>query len=469
MILAQKQPRFSPAEIAVNEPIIHPDRSLPYPCLRMSSITFEIIVVLLLIFANGIFVVSEMSIVSARKTRLQELAERGDKKAKAALDLANSPNRFLSTVQVGITLIGILTGAFGGATIARSLSGVLEPIPVVGRYSQAIALGAVVFTITYLTLIVGELVPKRLALNSPERIAAAIARPMGLLSAIAYPLVHLLSSSTDAVLSLLGVTQGSGDPLVTEEEIKVMVRQGAEAGMFEAAEQDMVERVFHLGDQQVSGLMTPRLEIVWLDINDSAETNHRKMIENGHSRYPVCNDTLDNVLGVVHVTDLLARSLSGQPLELVSTLREALFIPESTSALKVLELFKQSSTHIALVVDEYGVVQGVVTLNDVMEVVIGDIPFADHDFESPAVQREDGSWLLDGMLPVEKLKEIFELEDLPGEDRGNYQTLGGFVITQLGRIPAAADHFEWGGFRFEVMDMDGKRIDKMLVVPLSGE
>lgn len=435
----------------------------------MSSVAFEILIVLLLILANGVFVISEMSVVSARKTRLLELAERGDRHARAALELANSPNRFLSTVQIGITLIGILTGAFGGAAVSTSLAAWIAQVPGLAQYSRAIAFSVVVLIITYLSLIIGELVPKRLALNSPERIAAAIAAPMRWLSAIAYPLVHLLSISTEAVLSLLGVRHTAEESLVTEEEIKVMVRQGAEAGMFEAAEQDMVERVFHLGDQQVGALMTPRLEIVWLDLNDSEEINRHKIIENGHSRYPVCQETLDNVLGVAHVTDLFSRSLSNQPFDIAGNLREPLFIPESSTALKVLELFKQSSTHIALVVDEYGVVQGVVTLNDIMEVVIGDVPFADHDFEAPAVQRDDGSWLMDGMLPIDKLKEIFDIEELPGEERGNFQTLGGFVITRLGRIPSAADHFEWGGFRFEVMDMDGNRIDKMLVVPMPHE
>jgi putative hemolysin len=431
----------------------------------MSSITFEILVILILIIANGVFAMSEMAVVSARKARLQEIAERGDVKARAALELANSPNRFLSTVQVGITLIGIMAGAFGGATLSTKLAGAIDQIPLLAPYSQAIGFGVVVLTITYLSLIVGELVPKRLALKSPEKIAANIAVPMRWVSAIAYPVVHLLTTSTEAVLRLLGANEPSDEPLVTEEEIKVLVRQGAEAGTFEAAEQDMVERVFRLGDQRVSSLMTPRLDIVWLDLNDSAEMNRQKMIESRHSRFPVCQDTADNVLGVAHVTDMLVQSLSGQPLDLPAILRQPLFIPEGTHALKVLELFKQFSTHIALVVDEYGVLQGVVTLNDVMEVIIGDVPFADQPHESPAIQREDGSWLLDGMLPIDKFKEILTIEELPGEERGNYQTLGGFVITQLGRIPTSTDHFEWEGVRFEVMDMDGNRVDKVMVVP----
>ncbi|MDX2214063.1 MAG: hemolysin family protein [Oculatellaceae cyanobacterium bins.114] len=430
----------------------------------MSSAVLEILVVLILIVANGVFAMSEMSIVSARKTRLQELAERGDAKARAALDLANSPNRFLSTVQVGITLIGILAGAFGGATLSEKLAVLIRQVPFLAQYSQAISLVIVVLIITYLSLIVGELVPKRLAMSNPEKIASFIALPMGGIAAIAYPIVHLLSISTDAVLNLLGVRHAPDTQLVTEEEIKVLVRQGTEAGMFEVAEQDMVERVFHLGDQHVSALMTPRLDIVWLDVNDALDINRQKMVESRHGRFPVCQDTLDNILGVLHVTDVFVRSLVGEPLDLITDLRQPLFVPESTRALKVLELFKQSGTHMALIVDEYGVTQGIVTLNDVMEVIIGDIPFADQPQESPAIQREDGSWLLDGMLPIDKFRELFELED--PEERSSYQTLGGFVINQLGRIPTSSDYFEWEGFRFEVMDMDGNRVDKMLVMPL---
>ena len=425
----------------------------------------ELIVLLLLIAANGVFAMSEMAVVSARKTRLVELAERGDPKARAALKLANSPDQFLSTVQIGITLIGILAGAFGGATLSTTIASAINRVPQLAPYSQAIAFGLVVLLTTYLSLILGELVPKRLALNNPERIAATIAAPMQGAASFAYPVVRLLTASTNIVLTLFGANRPSDAPLVTEEEIKVMVRQGTEAGTFEVAEQDMVERVFRLADQRVSALMTPRLDIVWLDLNDPAEINRHKMMESRHSRFPVCQDNLDTVLGVVHVTDLLTRSLAGESFDLTTMLRQPLYIPEGTHALKVLELFKQSSTHIALIVDEYGVLQGVVTLNDVMEVIIGDVPFADRPHESPAVQREDGSWLLDGMLPIDKLKEIFELEELPGEERGNYQTLGGFIVTQLGRIPAAADHFNWENVRFEVVDMDGNRVDKVLVVP----
>ncbi len=408
---------------------------------------------------------SEMAVVSARKVRLQQLANQGDAKARAALKLAESPNNFLSTVQVGISLIGILTGAFGGATIANRLAVYVKLIPVLAPYSEPVSFGIVVLIITYLSLIIGELVPKRLALNNPERIAAFVAIPMRALAAIASPAVHLLSASTELVLRILGITP-SEEPQVTEEEIKILIEQGTEAGTFEEAEQAMVERVFRLGDRPVSSFMTPRPDIIWLDLEDTPEENRQKMTENGYSRYPVCQGGLDNVLGIIPVTDLLARSFRGESLDLTVGLRQPVFVPESTRGLKVLELFKQTITHMAIVVDEYGVIQGLVTLNDIMSEIVGDVPAGPGEDEPQAVQREDGSWLLDGMLPVDEFFELFEMEEWESDERGSYQTLGGFVITHLGRIPAAADHFEWEGMRIEVMDMDGNRVDKVLVVPM---
>ncbi|MCX7594380.1 MAG: hemolysin family protein [Fischerella sp.] len=428
------------------------------------SPTLEILIILLLILANSVFVMSELAIVSARKVRLQQLAERGDGKARVALELASSPNKFLATVQIGITLLGILSGAFAESTIVRRLEPILALVPWLMPYADAIATVIAVLIITYITLVVGELVPKRVALNHPEPIASIVAIPMRFLATIASPIVSLLSISTEAVLRVLGI-RPSTEPQVTEEEIRVLIEQGTEEGTFEEAEQDMVERVFRLSDRPVSSFMTPRPDIVWLDLEDSVAENRQKVIESGYSRYPVCQGGLDNVLGVIPVTDLLARSLCGEELDLTVGLRQPVFVPESTRGLKVLELFKQTVTHMALVVDEYGVIQGLVTLNDVMIEIVGDVPTAD-ELENPqAVQREDGSWLLDGMLSVEEFFELFDLEEYLRDHQGNYQTLGGFVITHLGRIPAAADHFEWQGMRFEVMDMDGNRVDKVLVVP----
>lgn len=431
----------------------------------MNSVTVEIVVVLLLILANGVFAMSEIAIVSARKARLQQWANQGDQKAGVALELANAPNRFLSTVQVGITLIGIFAGAFGGATLASKLETQLVRFPILEPYRAAIALLLVVVTITYLSLILGELVPKRVGLNNPEKIAARVAIPMRMLAKIGAPVVHLLSASTDLVLRILGA-EPSNEPQVTEEEIKLLLEQGTEAGTFEQEEQAMVERVLRLDERRVSSLMTPRPDLVWLNLDDSAEENRHKIVNSTHTRFPVCQNVLDNVLGVIQINDLLARALTGHPIDLTASLRQPLFVPENTKALKVLELFKQTGTHIALAVDEYGVIQGLVTLNDILEAIVGDLPSVHEPDDPQAIQREDGSWLLDGMLSVEKFREVFNLPELPGEQRGNYHTLGGFVITHLGRIPIAADHFEWNGLRFEVMDMDGNRVDKVLVMPV---
>ncbi len=428
------------------------------------SPTIEILLILFLILANGLFVMSELAIVSSRKARLQQLANQGDAKARVALELASSPNQFLGTVQIGITLLTIMSGAVGEETIARRLSPVLSLIPFPDNYKVQLGQGIAILIITYLTLILGELVPKRLALNNPESIASVLSIPMQMLATFGSPIVYLLSISTEAVLRILGI-RPSTEPQVTEEEIRVLIEQGTEEGTFEEAEQDMVERVFRLGDRPASSFMTPRPDIVWLDLEDTSQENRKKIIDSGYSRYPVCQGGLDNVLGVIRVTDLLARSFSGEELDLTVGLLQPTYVPESTRGLKVLELFKQTVTHMALVVDEYGVIQGLVTLNDVMIEIVGDVPSIDDQEDPQIVQREDGSWLLDGMLSVEEFFDLFDIEHLPPEIRGSYQTLGGFVMSHLGRIPTAADHFEWQGMRLEVVDMDGNRVDKVLVMP----
>lgn len=428
------------------------------------SLSTEILIILLLIVSNGFLVMSEMAIVSSRKVRLQQMATR-DHKAQLALSLANAPNQFLPTVQIGITLLSIVSGAFGESTISRTVRPILASIPILRPFADLISSVAAVLIITYLTLIIGELVPKRIALNSPEPIAATVSMPMRLLSIITAPFVHFLGASTQLVVRVLGI-RPSTEPEVTEEEIKVLIEQGTEAGTFEEAEQDMVQRVFRLGDRPVSALMTPRPEIVWLNIEDSVEVNRQKIIHSQHSRFPVCQKELDNVLGVLPVNDILSRCLNSQPLDLSASLRRPLFVPESTRGLKVLEMFKQSGTHIVFVVDEYGVIQGLVTLNDILVEIVGDIPSASHADEPVAVQRDDGSWLIDGMLSVDEFLEMFEIEELSPEERGSYNTMGGLVMANLGRIPTATDKFEWQGFSFEVIDMDGNRVDKILVMPI---
>ncbi len=429
-------------------------------------VLLEFLIIFLLVLANGVFAMSEIAIVSARRARLQHLASRGDRRAEAALSLAEAPNRFLSTVQVGISLIGIVAGVFGGATFSETLAISLKQVYFLAPYADAIALVIVVMGITYLSLVIGELVPKRLALHHPEQIAMFVARPMLCLESLASPVVSFLSASTEVILRLFGIESSQAEPSISEEEIKVMIQQATKAGTFEEVEQEMVERVLRLGDMRVSALMTPRPDIIWLDLEDTAEENYRKLVENPHTRFPVCQGGLDHLLGVVQVNDLLTRGLTGQTLELTSVLRQPVYVPESTRGLKVMELFKQASTHIALVVDEYGVIQGLVTLNDILEAIIGDIPSIGTPEEPEAVQREDGSWLLDGMMAIDDFRELFLLPELPGEQRGNFHTLGGFVITHLGRIPATADYFEWDNFRFEVADMDGNRVDKVLMIPL---
>ena len=427
----------------------------------MSGIGLQALIIVVLILVNGLFAMAEIAVVSSRKSRLQQRVEDGDARAARALELAEHPNRFLSTVQIGISLVGIFAGAFGGATIAGKLDVYLERFPGLAPYSEAIALGIVVLAITYLSLVVGELVPKRIALTHPERIAAAVAGPMHLLSRAASPMVTLLSVSTDGLLSLLGIRK-SDEPPVTEDEIAALIEQGTEAGVFEEEEQELVERVFWLGDQRAVSLMTPRHKIVWLDLTDPIEVNQEKMIHHRFARFLVCNGSVDQVVGMVQVTDLWAHLLVGDPLDLERSLRKPLFVPESTRALRLLEMFRESGVHLAVVLDEYGGTEGLVTLNDVLEEISGDLTAST---EPRVVQRQDGSWLVDASLPMDEFWEALRLEERRDEPRTDYHTLGGFVFTQLGRLPATGDWFDSVGLRFEVVDMDGNRVDKVLVGP----
>lgn len=424
----------------------------------------EIIIIILLIMANGIFALSEIAVVSSRKARLQQMGEEGSSGAKTALDLANEPTPFLSTIQIGITLVGTLAGAFGGATIAEDLALWMEGIPTLASHSQIFSIGIVVAGITYLTLVLGELVPKRVALSNPEKIASVVASPMRLLSRIAAPLVFVLSGSTNLAIKLLGI-KPNNEPPVTEEEIKILIDLGTGAGVFEEAEKDMVERVFRLGDRRVATFMTPRSKIVWLEVDDTPEAIQEKISGRPYSLFPVCEDDLDNVIGVVQAKDLLSYADKIDEFDLSGAALPPLFVPESMRGLKVLERFKETGIHLAIVVDEYGAVQGVVALTDILEAIVGDIPDIEELTEPSIRQREDGSWLIDGMLPIEEFKEAFGIEKMPEEEGGLYQTLGGFVTKQFERIPSSGDHFDWGDLRFEVVDMDYNRVDKLLVVP----
>ena len=426
----------------------------------------EFLFLLLLILVNGIFAMSETAVVSSRKARLQQWVDEGKSGAGVALELAMEPGHFLAAIQVGITLVGILCGAFGEATVASSLAGRVARVPVLAPYAATIALAVVVSAITILSVILGELVPKRIALRNPEGIAVTVARPMRLLSNVAYPVVRFLSILTESVLKLLGLRPTQALP-VTEEEIKVMMEQGAEAGVFEKEEQQLVSNVFRLDQQRVGSIMTPRVDIVYLDVEDSFDDTRCKIQGSLYSVLPVCRGGFVNVLGIVHAKDLLTRSLSGESLDLLVSLKPPLYVPETSTAMKLLEMFKKSGRHVAFVVDEYGDVQGLVTVNDVLESIVGDIPTEGEPQELLAIRREDGSWLLDGMLPIDKFRDLFPDVELPEEEAGSYHTLSGFVLMRLGRIPAAADHFEWRGWRFEVVDMDANRIDKVLAAPSS--
>ncbi|MEI6065174.1 MAG: hemolysin family protein [Pseudanabaena sp. ELA748] len=429
----------------------------------MSSLAFEVLLIILLIIANGVFSMSELAIVSARKVRLEQWAKEGNAKARAALRLIASPNNFLSTVQIGITLIGILSGALGGATVAQTLRKSLdETIPLVKPYSETLSFTIVVGIITYLSLVVGELVPKRFAMSNAEKIACAVAPPMRFLSKIGTPVVYLLSVSTESLLSILGI-QANEESQVTEEEIKVMIAQGAESGMFEEAEHDMVERVFRLGDRPIKSLMTPRTEIDWLDLDAPFEETQREVLASGHSRFPVARENLDDCVGIVEIKEFLNASLNGQQIDLVRVSSPPLYVAETASALSVLEQFKQSGDRVAMVTDEYGGVEGLVTLTDLLEAIVGDLPSSDRQGDPDAMQREDGSWLIDGMISSDRIKEILEIEELPYEKEHNYHTLGGLMMTYLRHIPMVGEHFTWERIRFEVVDMDGNRVDKVLV------
>ncbi|MGC9966346.1 MAG: hemolysin family protein [Syntrophobacteraceae bacterium] len=422
-----------------------------------------LVIVLLLLLTNGLLAMSELAVVSSSKTRLQSRAEEGDANARAALDLASNPSRFLATVQIGITLIGVLSGAFGGAGLAGRLAQPLSSLPYLGRFSESISMAVVIGFIAYLSLL-AELVPKRIAVSSPEGIASAIAKPMARLAAIGSPVIHALGLSTDLVLRLFRFKQVKRPP-VTEEEIRLLIGQATVAGVFEEAEQDMVERVFRLGDRRVGAMMTPRNKLVWLEINDPAEKTRRKIARSRYSRFPV-RQKPGNIQGIVHVRDIAVRCLSGKPLDLKASIHKPIFVHENARALRVLELFKESGLQMALVVDEYGTVEGIITLTDILEGIVGDIPSEEVIDEPQIVRLQDGEWSVEGMLPIDELKYFLHLRKLPGERTGLFRTLGGFTMSQLKRVPAVSDRFECCGHSFEVVEMEGRRVRKVLVKKL---
>ncbi|RPJ58341.1 MAG: HlyC/CorC family transporter [Acidobacteria bacterium] len=424
------------------------------------SIGVEIAIIVLLALVNGVLAMSEIAYVSASRTRLQIQSRKGDKKAAAALQLMHSPTRLLSTVQVGITLIGIMAGAFGGATLAEEFGLWLAGFPSIAEYADLFAFLLVVSAITYLSLVLGELVPKRVAMLNPEGIAAAMSRPMKAVAALAAPAVRFLTFSTELLLKILRIPPRP-ERVATEDEIKLMIEQGTRAGVFLPSEQEIVLNVFRFADRRVSALMTPRPDVVWIDKDASAEELREVIAAHPHNRFPICEGGLDQVLGIARAKDLLTGCLSGAPLNLVAHLRKPLFVPESNPALRMLELFKQTGMHVALVVDEYGQVEGLVTHHDIMEAIVGDIRSVDLHEEKEIVRLEDGSYLLDGALAADEFRSLVDID--PEIEEAYYDTVAGFVLEQLGRIPSTGEHFEWRGWKFEIVDMDDRRIDKVRV------
>jgi len=432
------------------------------------NILGEILFIVLLLVANGVFAMAEIAVVSSRKARLKKLADDGSAGARVALALTQHPERFLATVQIGITLVGVLAGAFGGATLSGQLEAVIAKVPALRPYAAVIAISVVVGAITYCSLVIGELVPKRIALSNPEGRAMLVARPMTSLSRLAAPAVWFLTVSTNVVLKVLGLAK-EVEPPPSEEEVSHLIEQGTTAGVFHQAERAMVEGVLRLDDRPVTGIMTRRTRIVWLNIGDSDEANWGKIATSGHSHFPVYEGTRDNVIGMVSVKALWATVAAGLSSSLRAQLAPPLFVPSTINAAQLLESFKKSGIHIALVTDEYGSVQGLVSLIDVMEAIVGDLPEPGDHQPPGAVQREDGSWLIDGSMRIENLRDRFAMPSLPGEEDGDFETLGGFVIDRFGHIPQAGEYFDWNDWRFEVVDMDRYRVDKVLLsqVPAS--
>lgn len=431
----------------------------PLPLPRM-----DILIILLLILVNGLFAMSEISIVSSRRVRLQQMAEEGDKGAGVALAMVEHPTRFLSTVQVGITLISIVIGAFGEAAITEHLVPVFQRVPLLAAHARGLATVAMVILLTYVSLVVGELVPKRIGMQAPESIASAMSPLMRGVAWGARPVVVLLTVSTDFFLRLFGM-HGRRDTPVTEEEIKVLVAEGTEAGVFDKSEQDLIENVLRLEDWQLAQVMTTRADMVFLDLQGPPDEQRMVIMNARHGYLPVCRGGLSDVVGVVAMHDLLAQLLRGEELDVEGALRRPVFVPLSISPLSLLETFKQRRERFALVVDEYGGVQGLVTANDVMDPLVGEMEAEDESLIDPdIVEREDGSWLLDGALPMERFKLLFPLETAELEEGGrDFQTLAGFVLFLRGHLPETGEHFEWHGLYIEVVDMDRRRIDKLLV------
>jgi len=418
----------------------------------------DIIILGFLILLNGLFSMSEIALVSARKARLESQAERGDKKARLALEMSNHPETFLSSVQIGITLISIITGVYSGEKFSRDLQPVVERVELFRPYADAISTTLIVIVVTFVSIIFGELIPKRIGLLRSEKIAKNVAGPMRFFARLFHPVVWLLSKTSNLFFRIFNIRRMKEDA-VTEEEIKTLIVEGAEAGTIDEAEQEIIERVFHLGDRNITSLMTHRSDIIWFSLDDNEDKIKEKILQEPHSSYPICDETIDNIKGVVSIKDLY---VAPDTTLFRDIMKPALFIPENNSPYQVLEKFKESKIHSAFIVDEYGSILGLLTLNDILEAIVGDMPQPDVS-EYEIRKREDGSYLVDGQIPFYDFLTRFEKTEWMNEGEHDFDTLAGFILHELERIPKPGDRLDWKGFKIEVMDMDGHRIDKLLV------
>lgn len=432
----------------------------------MRIILTESLIILGLLLLNGIFAMSEIAVVTSRRARLERQASDGSRGARQALTLVDEPTRFLSTVQIGITLIGVLAGAFGGATIAEEIDARMELVPALAPFSEALSLGIVVVVVSFFSLVVGELVPKRIAMQSPERIAASVAIPMQWIARLAAPLVDLLSFTTRSILRLLGVTEVKGTR-VTEDEIRAVIAEGRQSGAVLVAEHEMLEGVFRLGERVVRDLMIPRPDVDWVDVDGGLSELQLRLTRPRSEAVLVCRGSLDEIVGIVRPNRLLGTLLAGRSLDLTAEAESPIYVPGSMDVLRLLDQFRHSRQRLAVVLDEYGGVEGVVSLDGLLEEVVGEVPSSADEEASPPqiVARADGSFLVDGSAEFAEVAERFGLSALPVRERGSYRTVAGFVMQRLGRVPRLADQFSWSGVRFEVIDMDERRVDKVLIVP----
>ncbi len=418
----------------------------------------EILILLILIFVNALFVMSEIALVSVRKGRLEAMSNKGDEKAKAALDLAENPEKFLSTAQIGITLISILTGVYSGEKFSKDLKPIVEQIEVLIPYAETVSTVIIVILVTFLSIVFGELIPKRIGMLRAEKIAKAVAFPMNILSKIAYPIVWLLNGITNLIFKLFNI-KVSSDSAVTEEEIKAMISEGSEHGTIEEEEKDIIERVFHLGDRSITSLMTHRTDIQWLDVSSTVEDVKNKFDDIIFSSYPVCEEIVDNIKGIINVKDLVKANATTLLKDLA---KPAMFVPENNTAYQLLEKFKATKIHSCFIVNEYGTLEGMITLNDILEAIVGDVPQSGQE-EYEIITRQDGTYLVDAQIQFYNFLSHFEKTEWVNEDEYDFDTLAGFVLHELEHIPKTGETFDWRGFQFEIIDMDGQRIDKLLV------